>query len=532
MTASAELVDAPRRPAPALTTAAPAPVTGWRRVLADWGTVGGATAVCHVLGAATSLFLRMLLDPAQMGIWQALKLLLSYGNYANLGISKGATREFTIALGTGETSRAKRGLDLALTVNTLTSLGYAAVLVGAGAWIGLSGGGGRAGAWGAGLAVVGMLAVLSRYVTFHVTILRAKQDFHTTSQLSVIEAVLTLAVCALAVWRWGLGGLYGGTLVVLLAGLAFVRRRRAVTLNWTWDTSEIRRLVAIGSPILLAGTVSSLFRSLDKLMILGYLSDREFQLGCYSAALMVTAQLYGLGNMLSIVMGPRYCEAYGRSGSRADVARLAARATELCAASMALPAALAIVVAPPLLARLLPDYRSGLAPLVWLVPGVVTLCVALPASQYLVAVNRQKRALVAVATATMLAGVGNHLALRGGYGLVGVAAATAAAYAVYWGLTVSISLWPELDAAHRGRYLGMLALLMGPTLLAAVVLERLRPGVEADLVTTAAKAALVTSVWCLAAWVGWRHGRWNEDLAPCSQAPPRPIANEPDHASP
>ena len=495
-------------PAPA----APAPVTGWRRVVADCGVVGGATTVCHVLGAATSLLLRMLLDPAQMGIWQALKLVLSYGNYANLGISKGATRDFTIALGRGDTSRAKRGLDLAFTVNTLTSLVYAAVLVGAGAWIGLSGGGTWAGAWGAGLAVAGLLAVLSRYVTFHVTILRARQDFQTTAQLSLLEAALTLAACGLATWCWGLWGLYLGTLAVLLAGLAFVWRRRAVTLAWAWDRAEIRRLVGIGGPILLAGTVSSLFRSLDKLMILGYLTDREYQLGCYSATLMVTVQLYGLGNMLAIVMGPRYGETYGRSGDRAEVARLAARATELCAAAMALPAALAIVVAPALLARLLPDYQAGLAPLVWLVPGVAALCATLPASQYLVAVNRQNRALAAVATATVLAAVGNHLALRGGYGLVGVAAATAAAYVAYWGLVVSISLWPELDGAQRRRYLLMIGLMLAPAVILAVALERLHPGIEAHPVTTLAKAGAVAVVWGLTVWVGWHRGRWADAI--------------------
>jgi O-antigen/teichoic acid export membrane protein len=227
---------------------------------------------------------------------------------------------------------------------------------------------------------------------------------------------------------------------------------------------------------------------------------------------MVTVQLYGLGNMFSIVMGPRYGEAYGRSGDCGEVARLAARATELCAAMMALPAALAIVAAPPLLAWLLPDYQTGLAPLVWLVPGVVALCVTLPASQYLVAVNRQNRALAAAAIATLLAAVGNHLALRGGYGLVGVAAATATAYAAYWVLTVSISIWPELDRAHQGRYLAMLAVMLAPAVVLAVVLERLRPGVEADVVTTLAKVALVTAVWCLTVWVGWHHGRWAEAI--------------------
>ncbi|MHC4402762.1 MAG: lipopolysaccharide biosynthesis protein [Planctomycetota bacterium] len=499
----ATTVAAPREaPAPA------APVTGWHRALRDWGVVSGAAGVCHAVGAVTSLLLRALLMRAQMGIWQAMKLLLSYGNYANLGISKGAARELTVARGRGDASAAEHGLNLAFTVNTLTSLVYAALLVGAGLWVGWSSGGVWSGAWAAGLIVVGGLAVVGRYLTFHVTILRSQQSFATTSKLSLLEAALTLIVCGVATWRWGLAGLYGGTLVVMLASLGFVWPRRGATLRWAWDGPEIGRLIAVGGPILLAGTVSSLFRSLDKLMILGYLSDREFQLGCYSLALMVTAQLYGLGNMLSVVMGPRYGEKYGRSGDRGEVARLAARATELQAAAVALPAGLAVVAAPPLLAWLLPDYVTGLPPLVWLVPGVIALCVALPATQYLVAVGRQGRALGAAVAATALAAVGNHVALRGGYGLRGVAAATAASYMVYFVLSVGISIWNELDRADRARYLAALVLALAPTVGLALLLERLQPGIDAGWATTAWKAVAVTLAWGLTAAVGWHRGGW------------------------
>jgi O-antigen/teichoic acid export membrane protein len=497
-----------------------APVTGWRRMLADWLVVGGATAVCHTLGAVTSLLLRFLLDPAQMGIWQGIKLLLSHGNYAGLGISKGAAREYTVALGHGDTSSARHGLNLAFTVNTISSLIFAAVLVGLGIWIGLAGSGPWAGAWAVGLVAVGPLAVLSRYVTFHVTLLRSKQAFNVTSRLSILEAVLTLAACSAATWYWGLPGLYAGTLVVLCGAMLFVVRNRVVTLRWAWDGTEIRRLIAIGAPILLAGTVSTLFRSLDKLMILGYLSDREFQLGCYSLALMVTVQLYGLGNMLSLVMGPRYGEKFGRTGSRRVVARLAARASELQAAAMALPAAVAIVAAGPILARLLPDYKPGLAPLVWLVPGVVALTAALPAGQYLIAVGRQRRALVAVSIATAAAALGNHFALSAGYGLVGVAAATAAGYAFYWVLVVAMSLWGELDHAGRIRYVAMIALALGPTILSAVWLGRLWPDAQSDWTTVAAKIGIVTIIWSLSTIAGWRLGGWRDELKRTNVAQP------------
>ncbi|HUT09764.1 MAG TPA: lipopolysaccharide biosynthesis protein [Thermoguttaceae bacterium] len=488
------------------------PLNGWRRVFGDWLVVGSATAVCHVLGAATSLLLRWLLSPAQMGIWQALKLFLSYGNYANLGISKGAVREFNVALGSGRTDRARRGLNLAFTVNMLTSALYAAVLVGVGLWIALTGNSVWATQWAVGLLAVGAVAVLVRYVTFHVTILRANQDFTTTSQLSILEGLLTLSVCGLATWRWGLPGLYGGTLVVLLASLAFIRRRAAAVLRPAWDTAEIRRLIAIGAPILLAGTVSSLFRSLDKLMILAYLSDREFQLGCYSVALMVTAQLFGLGNVLSMVTGPRYGETFGRTGDRRCVARLAARAGELQAAAMALPAALALIAAPPVLARLLPDYETGLAPLKYLVPGAVALVLALPGSQYLIAVGRQRRALAAVLIATAVAVLGNHLALSGGYGLSGVAAATAAAYGVYFLLVSAVSLWGDLDGSARTRYVAMLALAVGPTVGLALWLGHSSSAAEAHWPTVAANAAAVLAVWGLTIACGWHRGGWGKEF--------------------
>jgi O-antigen/teichoic acid export membrane protein len=227
---------------------------------------------------------------------------------------------------------------------------------------------------------------------------------------------------------------------------------------------------------------------------------------------MVTTQLYGLANMLSIVMGPRYSESFGQTGSRRAVARLAARATELQSAAMSLPSALAIVAAPALLGWLLPAYRTGLAPLVWLIPGNLALCAALPPNQYLVTIDRQGRALAAVVAATLLAAAGNHLALVGGYGLSGVAAATSLSYLAYYLLSVAISVWRELDVADRLRYLAMMALTHLPPIGLAVGLERLWPGQAGHGPLVALKIAAVLAAWLPAAWIGWHYGQWAQSF--------------------
>jgi O-antigen/teichoic acid export membrane protein len=477
----------------------------------DWIVVSGATVLTQALGVLTSLVLRLALSPAQMGVWQALKLLLANGNYANLGISKGAAREYTIALGRGQPEAAQHGLNLAFTVNTLTSGLFGVGLAACGVWIGWMAGGIGSSPWAVGLIVVGALAVLQRYVTFQVTLLRSKLEFAGTSQLSILEGVLTVVAVGPAAWLWGLPGLYAGTLAVLGASLWFLHTHGALRFAWAWDRAEIRRLVSIGSPIMLAGVVSTLFRTLDKMMILGYLPDREFQLGCYSLALLVTGQLYGLGNMLSIVIGPRLGEHYGYWSDRRAVARLTSRASELQAAAIALPAGLAVVAAAPLLGAMLPEYRVGLPPMLWLIPGVIALVLALLPGQYLVAVDRQNWSLGATLLATGVAAVGNHLALVAGWGLVGVAIATSLSYVIYFLLQAAL-VWIELDPRERLRGPAMHLLAVGPALTVALGLEWLRPTTGGPWTLALAKIAAVTIAWALSVAAGWHWGGWRETM--------------------
>lgn len=489
--------------------ALPVPERGWRRAINDSLLVGAATFVSHLVGAGTSLALRALLDPAYMGIWQTLKLLLSYGNYASLGASKGACRELAVATGGRDMGRAQTGLNVAFTINTLSSLVYALVLATCGCWLLAYGSGPYNGAWSIGLLAVGALAVVQRYVTFRVTILRTRQAFAATARLSVLEALVSFTVCTTATWLWGLYGLFGATLVVLVGSLIFVERHAEDRLRRAWNTREAVRLIGIGGPILLGGVSSSLFRSVDKLMILGYLSEREFQLGCYSVSLMVTVQLYGLANVLSMVMGPRYGQHFGRTGSRRDVARLAARASELQGGVLTICCAMALLLAPPVIATILPAYRSGLTALPWLIPGIFALCLALPAKQYLIAVGLERRVLRALVIAIMIAIVGNHVALVSGFGLQGVGAATTIGHVAYLALLLSASFWGELSLGERWRYAACV-LLPGVLMVSlSTALYIMLPSEDIDWPIVAAWAAVLALVWGGLVAVIWQKSGWS-----------------------
>jgi O-antigen/teichoic acid export membrane protein len=416
------------------------------QIVRDLAMVGGGTLVSHALGVITALLLRALLEPSVMGIWSVLKLVLSYGNYAGLGVSKGAAREIAIHHGKGDAAAVWRIADLAFSVNSATSLLYMLGLAALAGWSALTAGP-LARYWSVGLLTVGMLAVLQRFATFSVQVLRAQRRFQVTARLTVLEALVTLIATGVGLWFFGLYGLLGATALTTVTAIAYLAWQRAATFHLCWDWTQIRRLLAVGAPILINGAVFSLFQCLDRLMILSYLPDREFQLGCYSLATMVGNQLFGLANIVGIVMYPRYHEHFGRTGDVRAVARLARRVLGMMLLGSGALALVTALAAPPLLSWLLPAYSSGLPAMLVLLLGTVCLACTLPMTHYCIAVGRQKRVVATTIVALGLAAALNHAVLTAGGGITAVAAATAAAYGAYAVLLLIAA--PDLVAPGR-----------------------------------------------------------------------------------
>ncbi|MDA7979290.1 MAG: lipopolysaccharide biosynthesis protein [Pirellulales bacterium] len=483
------------------------PVGGWRRFLADSATAGGATIFGQVLGAGTAILLRMLLSPIQIGIWQGLKLALSYGNYAGLGVSKAAAREVSLASGQQAAPQLSRSINLAFTVNTLTSLGYALILV-AVATVVTWGQSELATEWSVGFIAIAALAMLQRYTTFRVTLLRANHRVRATSLLALQESVLTVLTTGICVWLWGLVGLYTATALVMISSLWFLQRRREHQFQFAWDGAEVRRLMKIGAPLLAAGIVSSLFRSMDKLFVLATIADGEFQLGCYSTALLVSIQIYGLANVFSGVCGPRLTQAVGVNRNSTSVAALAARFMEMISVVLSLPAAIAVCFAPPLLMSFLPEYQAGLPALIPTVCGALALGLSLPAQHCLVAWNRGRGVLGAMVAGTVLAFFLNGIAVATGGGVLRIAIATALANLAYLSLVLSMTMRavPRAELVKQLIATGVALIPCG----LAMLLSMNTPGMSWGQATLASGICLL--VWLLIIVCGWNRFRWSEFL--------------------
>lgn len=475
-------------------------------LLRDTVLVGSGSMVCQVLGTLTALALRMLLDPSLMGVWSGLKVFLGYGNFAGLGASKAAAREIAYETARGNREAAERATNVAFTLNSITSGLYLVGLLAAAVWMGFTATGPFAPYWSAGLATIAVLAFLSRYSTFLITVLRSRQEFGRTTRLALFEAALTMVATVSAVWLWGLYGLFAATVAVMLAGIGFLHAGGRLRMRFHWDWPEAKRLVVIGAPILAGGLTLTLLRSVDKVMILAYLPDGEHALGCYSIGLMAAGALNSLANVLGIVSYPRYQVRYGETGVAREVAGLATRLTEASAFVLSVLLALTAVVVPPVLAWLLPAYREGLPAMVMLLPGVLLLCLAQPACHYLITVGKQHHIAPVVLAAVGVAVAANHLALSSGGGITGVAVASTASYAFYCVLLSAVAYRSVLSPRCL---LGLVLRCLAPMLLAAASYVLWREVADRGVASLGeASIATVGAAALLTGWASlWRRGR-------------------------
>ncbi|WP_435008461.1 lipopolysaccharide biosynthesis protein [Tundrisphaera lichenicola] len=432
-------------------------------------TIGGQLE--RALGTITALMLRWGLDPAQLGVYTGLRLYLDNTNRSSLGVGLGAVQEIPILRAAGREEEARRIADVAHTTNTLTCLAYAIGLV-AWAWLRapLVSADPRADEWTWGLVAVAGLALLKRYESFLIAVLRAHQEFGLTTRLDVFESLVSIVAVGSGLWLAGFWGLLGAVGVIIVAKIAFLHARHPLRFGWAWDTPTVARLMKVGLPILANTAAFGAVLSLDRVLILWRVPDGDRAAGLYTIAIMGTSWSLDLAGRIVAVMYTYFQSTLGRTRDPAEVARQALKAAEAQAPLLAGGSAVAYLVGPVFLGLVMPRYAEGLPALRPLLPGTLLLGLAWPARQMLIAVGRPYTLACATLAGLALAALAGSVGADRS-GIVGVAwGMTIGYFAVAW-LTGAAASVPDLGWrpwwAHQARLARTLAWFGSGTLIAA-----------------------------------------------------------------
>ena len=494
---------------PAATASGPAAAER-RRVVRDSVVVTLGGQLERILGTLTALVLRWGLDPAQLGVYTGLRLFLDQTNRTSLGVGLGAVQEIPILRAAGREDEARRVADVAYTTNTLTCLVYAlALLVWAWLRVPLLKSDPLAAEWTWGLVAVAGLTLVKRYESFLIAVLRAHREFVLTTELDVIEALVSAAAIALGLALCGFWGLLAAVGVILGVKIAYLHARHPLRFRWEWELGTAGRLMRVGLPILANTAAFGAVLNLDRVLILWRVPDGARAAGLYSVAIMGTSWSLDLAGRIVLVLYTSLQTTLGRTGDVDAVARQAAVTTEAQATPLAAGSAVAYLVGPLFLGSLMPRYVEGLPALRPLLPGMVLLGLAWPARQLLITIGRPYR-LCLVTTAglvlTALAGwVGAERA-----GIVGVAWGMSLGYAAVYFFTSAAAFVPALCwrgwIVHLGRLAGTLAWFAAGALIAGHV--PIGGNETRRWEAFAARCALLV-VWMLPALAAWgRRHHW------------------------
>jgi O-antigen/teichoic acid export membrane protein len=404
-----------------------------------------------------------LLGPAAYGSWNALLLVLDYGILSQLGLQQGLDQEIPGALTRGDeaaTRRLKQGGVAGMIVLWIL---FAAVVL---AYLVASRRRLTEG-WGpAGVLLMVVAVLLQELIFYHGTLLRSHGRIGVVSKALSLQAIASGLLGIALVFPFGVWGLLAGWLGGQACALVYLRREGAAIAPFAFrPNAGTRQLLRRGFPIFLFMASSMVLKSIDRVMILKFLSTED--LGYYSIGLMGVSMLLYIPDSISYVLYPRMLATWAATHDADATAKEMLRPLATIAWLMPLVVGVAAFWVNELVALVLPKYLPGVPALSILLFGTLGLALASVPSFYIMAIQRQVRLLPLAVFAVVLDVGLIALFLKVGWKLEGVAVGVSIGYVVY-GVGLLVTAAAYMGGTVRERTAWVLRSVM-PTLWAALL---------------------------------------------------------------
>ena len=403
------------------------------------------------------------LGPAAYGSWNALLLVVDYGLLTQLGLQQGLDQEVPASLAKDPPERVQRlkrgGISGMVTLWAIFALAVCIYLLIKPRRL--------AEGWGpAGVLLMVVSVLLQELIFYHGTLLRSHGRIGTVSVSLSIQAILGGVAGLILLFPYGLWGLLAGWLLGQVGALIYIRREGASVAPLALvPNAGTRQLLARGFPIFLFTASSTVLKSIDRIMILKFLSVEA--LGYYSIGLMGVSMLLYLPESIAFVLYPRLIARFAGSQDAEQTATLMVRPLAAVAWLMPLVIGVSVFWVRELVILFLPQYLPGVRALSTLLFGALGLALAIVPSFYLMSIRRQMQLLPLALVAIGLDIVLILVFLGAGARIDGVALAVALGNGVYG---LGMLAFASLHAEHGlGRRLGFVARSAVPSLLTVVL---------------------------------------------------------------
>jgi O-antigen/teichoic acid export membrane protein len=429
-----------------------------RKIVRDTVLLNAASILSQGLLFLQSLVVMGILDPAAYGIWLSLTIFLAYGGYAHFGLEHGIGLKLPYYRARGEMDRAKEAEDTAYFFWTLASLLFGVAVLLYALLVPQPSAVMR---WGL-LALAGMLPLTQQTLFYARWQSAAKLDFSKVSMANALRSVSTFCLAIPLAYLLNVEGVMLAAVLTTGVVAAYWWSRSSYRYGGHRSVLMLHELLRVGFPILMIVIGGTLIRTVDRLLILGYLGTEA--LGFYGVTALGGNLLYGLISQAGSAMSPHVLATMGRTNDAPEALKpFLVKPTLIFAHLIAGGILVLAFVVPPFVQLWLPRYLPGLNAFYLFIPGFFFLGITLSANNLLngilMARRRQRIAIwIQVAAVAIELGVG-FLMIRGGMGIAGVALASTVAYAAY-GIAIIVATTAYILPDARARAAFMLRTLV------------------------------------------------------------------------
>jgi O-antigen/teichoic acid export membrane protein len=404
------------------------------QIIRDIFSYSASAIVSQALGLIAGFWVARLLGPADFGVWNAVSLVLVYGAYLEFGALSAMGRDLPFYHGKRDVEKAATLEGAARRVTIFGAL-VAALFVIAFSFLPT-----HSSNMTLGLQAMAVVLILQQVYTYHRVVLRSHNDFKELGQQQVLLAIVSSGLAILFVVFGGLlGRLVAAILAQALIVLYALRRNPWIAVP-EFNLSDLWPVLRVGLPILLSGLVLSFLATVDRLMVITFLGEK--QLGYFGLALLLTTVVSLIPATANQVLYPRITHQYGSSGNN-----VAALRAFVLTPPVILSALLPVLIGslylslPLVISVLLPAYIPGIAAARILIVGIFFSCILGLTDYFLVTIGKLKQYAIFGCIALLLNIVLDYLFLRMGYGIEGIAiGGTLITYYIYSCIVIGYAL--------------------------------------------------------------------------------------------
>jgi O-antigen/teichoic acid export membrane protein len=398
--------------------------------------------VSSILGQGISLLRSILMpflfNPAQLGIWNLLNLILSYTPHAQIGLMHGMNKGIPLMKGKNNLQEEVNIRNSVFLLNLFLSIILIIICTLVSFYISTT--------YRTPFRILSILLGIQMLYYFYFSLLRSDSKFILVSNGIFLTSFLSTLLVILFAYFFkdpvsgGIFGLGFATLIVLIYWIYSGSYSFQFYINW----KTIKRCLYLGFPILAIGILDSFSVSLDRIFLAVKFSKTE--LGYYALGLMISGVLSIIPGSVASVLYTTMLERFSVNSDPKDLKNLLITPIRVIWALMVLIVAIVVIVAPILIKVFIPKYLPSIPVVEILVLGSFFMaCTHIP-SQFLISINKQKYILYSQVIISVLIVFSNLFFLKIGMGIKGIAISTSIGYMIYGINYTVISLTFVLDS--------------------------------------------------------------------------------------